>query len=87
MNFQNLTLIKAADKDGLMHQDLINYLGQLVQQLQANLSDQGYVVPHQTTANIAQLTGAQSIGALLYDKDTHELKININGTWKVVQVA
>lgn len=87
MNFQNLTAIKSAEKDGSMHQDLFNYLGQLVQQLQANLSDQGYVMPQQTTANIAQLTGTQSIGAMLYDSDTNELKININGTWKVVQVA
>lgn len=87
MNFQNLTAIKVAEKDGNMHQDLFNYLGQLVQQLQTNLSDEGYVMPQQPTANIAQLTGAQSVGAVLYDSDTNELKVNINGTWKVVQVV
>jgi hypothetical protein len=85
MNFQNLTTIKAAEKDGSMHQELINYLGQLVQQLQTNLSDEGYVMPQQTTANIAKLIGAQSVGAFLYDSDTNEFKVNINGTWKVVQ--
>jgi hypothetical protein len=87
MKFQNLTTIKAADKDGNMHQDLVNYLGQLVQQLQANLSDQGYLLPQQTSANIATLNTPQSTGAFVYDKETHEVKVNINGTFKTVQVA
>lgn len=87
MNFQNLTMIKAADKDGNMHQDAVNYFGQLIQVLQQNLSDQGYVLPKQPTDNINQLTGEQSVGAFVYDKDTHEVKVNINGTWKVVQVV
>lgn len=87
MNFQQLTQLRAAETNGDMHQDLVNYLGQLVQKLQANLSDQGFVIPQQPTANITQLTGAQSVGNLLYDNTTHELKVNINGTWKVVQVV
>lgn len=87
MKLQQLMQIKAADKDGNMHQDLVNYLGQLVQILQTNLSDQGYKVPQQPTATITALNTPQSTGALLYDNETHELKININGTFKTVQVA
>lgn len=87
MNIQSLTSIKAADKDGNMHQDLVNYLGQLVQQIQANFSDQGYIVPQQPTDNITALNKPELIGALLYDKDTNELKVNINGTFKTVPVV
>lgn len=87
MNFQNLTAIKSAEKNGDMHQDLVNYLGQLVQQLQANLSDQGYKVPQQDSATISVLNTAQSVGALLYDSETHELKVNINGTFKTITTA
>lgn len=87
MNFQNLTMLKVANQNGDIHQDLFNYLGQLVQQLQANLSDEGYVLPKQPTANITALTSAQSVGAMLYDSDANELKVNINGAWKTVQVV
>ncbi len=87
MNIQGLTKLKAAMPDGTIHPDLHNALSMIIQQLQRNLSDEGYKVPQQPTANITQLNTAQSVGALLYDSDTDELKVNINGTFKVVQVV
>jgi hypothetical protein len=87
MNIQSLSKIKVADKDDNMHQELFNFLMQLLVEMQRCLSDEGYLVPQQPTTNITQLNTEKSIGALLYDKDTHELKVNINGTFKTVQVA
>jgi len=60
---------------------------QLISELQQNLSNEGYKVPQQPTANVQALNTTQSEGALLYDSDTKELKVNINGTFRVVQVV
>lgn len=87
MNFQNLMNIKAADQNGNMHQDLTNYMGQLVQTLQSNLSDQGYKFPTLTSAQIAQLDPTKSPNVIFINSDTNELIVNLGGTFKTVQVA
>lgn len=87
MIFQNLTNIKAADKNGDMHQDLTIYMGQMVQTLQSNLSDQGYKLPTLTSAQIAQLNPTQSPNVIFINSDTNELIVNLGGTFKTVQVA
>lgn len=86
MNIPNLSQIKVVDEKGNMHEDLHNFLSQIVIALQQNLSNEGFKIPQQPTTNITQLNTAKSIGAVLYDNATHELKVNINGTFKVVQV-
>lgn len=66
-----------------------NFFTQLVQQLQANVGEQGFVIPQQKTdvINAMQATSVKQTGLLVYDNQTHELKININGAFKVVQVV
>jgi hypothetical protein len=83
----NYMRMKIADKDGYSTQDHHNFMTLLTQVLQSILSNEGIKTPQQTTENIGLLNTAQSIGALLYDADTHELKVNINGTFKTVQVV
>lgn len=60
---------------------------QLITQLQKNLSSEGYKVPQQATSTITSLNTMQSVGALLYNSTTHQLMVNIAGTFKVVQVV
>lgn len=79
--------MKIANEDGAPTDEHRRFLEQLTQTLQGFVSNEGVKTPQQTTANITALNTQQSIGALLYDKETHELKVNINGTFKTVQVV
>jgi hypothetical protein len=83
----NLTQAKVVTKDGYMTDDTYNMFSQLFVEMQKYLSNEGVKIPTQPTATINQLNTAQSVGNLLYDTDTNELKVNINGTYKVVQVV
>ncbi len=62
-------------------------LQQLFTQMQQNLSDQGFKIPQQPTATVTKLNNAQSTSALIIDSDTNELKVNLGGTFKVVQTV
>jgi hypothetical protein len=75
-----------ADKSGNLTPNWEGTLNELFTQLQQNVSEEGFVMPSQSTSNIARLTQSQN-GTVVYDNDTHEMKVNINGTWRVVQVV
>lgn len=87
MNIPNLTKLKVSDKEGNIHPEFFELLSQLLLQMQQNLSNEGFIIPQQTSDNITQLSTQQSKGALLYDKELDLLKVNINGVFKTVQVA
>lgn len=87
MNIPNFMQMKIADKDGLPTDEFRKFVEQLTQSLKTSLSQEGFKTPQQTADNITQLNTAKSIGALLYDSDNHQLKININGTFKTVQTS
>lgn len=63
------------------------YQDDLNQEMQANLSDDGWVQPSQTTDNITSLAAGMPNGTFWYDTDTNEMKVLVNGVVKVVQVA
>jgi hypothetical protein len=83
----NLPIGRWIDENGHPTPEMMGVFSQLISEMQNNLSNEGYKVPQQPTSNVQALNTAQSEGALLYDSDTKELKVNINGTFKVVQVA
>ena len=88
MKIPSLPNIPLVGEDGNMPGEWIQYFNQLTTALQQNLGNEGYVLPQQPTSNISQLTDAsKSNGAMLYDNTTNEMKVNINGTWKVVTVV
>jgi len=68
-----------------VHPSFELFLGQLTSELQKSISNEGFMIPPQSTATINQLNTQQSVGALLYDSETNQLKVNINGTFKVIQ--
>lgn len=87
MKIPNFLGTKVVDETGRLTPEWSQAFSQLFNEMQINLSDEGYVLPQQSTTNINALTADQSIGAMLYDSDTDEMKVNIDGDWKVVQVA
>lgn len=87
MNIQSVLDVPIADKEGRLTPPWRDFLSQFFIQMQQNFSNEGYKLPQQTAANILLLNTAKSIGNLLYDSDNNQFKVNINGTYKVVQVA
>lgn len=66
-------------------QDRVIYDTQLNQSLQAGVSDNGYVMPSQSTSSITTLSGQMPNGTIWYDSDTNQLKARINGAVLVIQ--
>lgn len=95
MNIPNFENIQFVDDNGYLTESWQNVLQQLFSALQSNVSNEGFQVPQQPTTTIAQLQSqfaastdpAVYYGNMLYDSTTNELKVNIAGTFKVVQVV
>lgn len=83
----NYALMKIVDEKGNATPEFHNYQMLLNQALLQMLSNEGIKTPQQTASNITALNTEKSIGALLYDSENHLLKVNINGTFKTVQVV
>jgi hypothetical protein len=83
-NFEDLPVV---DKAGKFTPEWKQILSELFTQMQKNLSDEGLTAPAQSTANIASLTGTEKNGAILYDSDTDQLKVNLNGVIKTVTTS
>jgi hypothetical protein len=62
-------------------------LSTLITQMQTHLSDEGIRMPQQSTDNINILETLENKGKVVYDGDTDELKVNINGTFKTINVT
>lgn len=82
---------KIVDDNGVLLPEWQQLITQLLTELQNNLSNEGYVLPRLPTNDINYLgstpeTLEKSIGAMIYDSITNEFKVNLNGTWHVVQV-
>lgn len=95
MNIPNYQNTQFTNSNGYLTDPWSLILQQLISALQTNLSDDGYRVPQHTTAEIADLLASFNassspsayFGVLLYDTSTNELKVNINGTFRVIQVV
>jgi hypothetical protein len=70
------------DERGMMHPLWQFYFDQLTLALQTQFKPEGYVIPPQTAANIANLTGVQSNNNIVYDSTNNHFKGNIAGIWK-----
>lgn len=87
MNIPNFFVGQFVDKNGYLTPFYQNLFQQLFTQMQANLSNNGIGLPLQDSATIALLNTTASTGKMLYDSDTDEAKVNIAGTFRVIQVV
>ena len=88
MNIPNFVNAPIADKDGNLTVEWANLLQQLLTELQLNAGAEGLKPSPLPTVDINALVDADlSTGAMVYDTTTNELKVNINGTWRVVTVV
>lgn len=92
MNFPNYIHepIGQIDKEsGMVH--LTPAWSLVMQQMMTNLANNfgknGVMVPSKPTADIAALSSPQGKGTFLYDAETDEAKVNINGVFKVIQTV
>lgn len=87
MNVPNYIHDRLVNKEGLLTEEWQVLIGQLLEELQTNFSNEGLVAPSQTTANINIIQPKALAGTLIYDTDTNQLMVNIDGTFKAIQVA
>lgn len=89
MNIPNFHDIQVIDKRGYFTSEWRAILGELFTQLQLNVSNEGFVLPQQTTSNISDIASDEKYeGSLITDSDTNELKfIDLNGAIKTVTVT
>jgi len=78
---------KMVDENGHLTAPWKNTLANLMQQLQGSLSDEGVSIPHQDTATITSLNTQKSEGNLLYNKETKEMYVNLDGTYKKITTS
>jgi hypothetical protein len=94
MNIPNYENVPFVDDKGYLSDSWALIMQQIITALQNNLSDQGYQLPQLPTTTITtlltQFNAAPSpsvyFGDLLYDSTTDQFKVNIAGTFRVVQV-
>lgn len=86
MNIPNYVQDKLVDKNGNLTDGWRLTITQLLTELQNNAGNEGLVSPSQPSTNIAKLINSPN-GSLVYDNTTHELKVNINGVFKIVTVS
>ena len=84
MKIPNFIDHQLVDKDGYLTEPWKHTFEQLFQELQKNMSDEGYITPSLESLDIAKLTGVELSGNLIYDTDIKKLTVNIDGTIKEV---
>lgn len=78
--------IKFIDENGLLTPEWRAILQDLFQTLQARFSNEGLVMPSQSSTNISQLNSSDN-GALVYDETTNLPKIRVNGIWETLNYS
>lgn len=82
-------ITQLVDKDGFLTSEMKLYNDELSQSLQNGLSDNGWTLPLQKTANIAAIAALPTtqLGTMWYDTDTNQFKILTNIGVQVVTVT
>jgi hypothetical protein len=79
MEIQQIPMVPLTNKDGMITDEWRDWFSRLAQQLQLNLSEDGYSLPQRQSADVNQLTGPNFLGNILYDAGRNVAVINING--------
>jgi hypothetical protein len=82
MRIPNVPIDKLSSTDGRISPTWAAYFQNLMTQMRLNLSDEGYVVPSLTSAEIAQINNTANVGKILYNTTTQRMMINNSGTFE-----
>lgn len=88
MNVPNFIHDKFVDENGYLTDGWRLFFNQLINEMNENLSQEGIVMPSQTTANADIIKTDALNGTILYDSTTNELKVRLNdGNFHVIQTV
>jgi len=76
---------KIVDDNGMITEVWASFFSNLITQLSQNLSDEGYVLPSQSAANIATLSTNDNKSRIIWNIDTEKAMVNNDGTFKEIQ--
>jgi hypothetical protein len=79
-NFINTAFV---DGNGVLTDVWGKTLNQLFDQMQQNISEEGFVIPSLTTTDIARLVNAPN-GTLIIDSTLNVLKVKLAGTFRTI---
>jgi hypothetical protein len=92
MKIPTFTKQKFIDEEGNLMPSYQQLFDVVFQQMQLTLSDDGFVIPSQSTTNINHISNdsndnSRPNGTIWYDNDTNEFKGKVNGIIKVFTVV
>lgn len=88
MNVPNFIHDKFVDENGYLTDGWRLFFNQLINEMNENLSQEGIVMPSQTTDNADIIKTDALNGTILYDSTTNELKVRLNdGNFHVIQTV
>jgi len=87
MNVPAYSASQVVDKNGNWTFAWLQVITQLLQQLQTNFSNEGLVLPQQTSSNISTIAPNYPNGIMFYNSSTNTMQVKINGTVKTVTVS
>jgi hypothetical protein len=87
MRIPNVPTTRIVDKEGIVTPQWAAFLRNLITQLRLNVSDEGYVFPFLTNAEVLQLNNTDNIGKILYNSTTQQMMVNNTGTFEVIDTV
>lgn len=91
MKIPNIIDRPISDKEGNLTSEWKQLLTELITQLQLNVSDEGFIIPRQSSANITSISTSKSVGAIVYDSDTNQFKACVSsggtGVFKTINLS
>lgn len=87
MMIPNIPNMPIVEKDGNCSPEWWLFFTQLTTELQLNLSNQGFKLPALTTVEINALDPTIANGNMVLDTTLNQMKVALNGAWRVVTVT
>lgn len=80
-NFENTAFV---DRNGHLTDAWRQILTQLFTEMQASVSNQGFVTPSKPTSEIIDLSAVMPSGTVIYNGQTHKGMLSENGVFKTI---
>jgi hypothetical protein len=88
MNISGLPIGNICDKEGRLTDEWYKFFSNLVSQMQANLSDEGYIIPNQINDNILRLNSSgKSKQRFLYNSTISTMMVNNTGSYVAISTT